>query len=330
MTMNRSKPGLRRAPMALVLVIGALAPMAPAGVAAAADLKSRIVVSEATVRLGDLFADAGAAADIPVARAPAPGAVGQLSVEAIYNTTRAAGMTWQPPANLRYVSVSRAGTRLPEQKIRALVTAAVRKNRNTGDFRLNFSSRVDNIQLPAGASSERVRVSALAIDPQSLRLTATLALPAGDDGTRKLELRGRIVPVGYVPVLARNIAKGQTIGDDDVKWIALPRRQMNSNIIREIGQVVGQAARRPLRPDVLLRPTDLEVPALVGKGDLVAITYRIGNMVVSGSGRALERGADGEVIRLLNTASNRTIEARVVAPGMAEVLTPHRLASNTR
>lgn len=57
--------------------------------------------------------------------------------------------------------------------------------------------------------------------------------------------------------------------------------------------------------------------AAVRRGDAVTLTYEAPGLSLSMRARALEDAAVGQGVRLLNTASNRTIEAVVTGPGAA-------------
>jgi flagellar basal body P-ring formation protein FlgA len=57
--------------------------------------------------------------------------------------------------------------------------------------------------------------------------------------------------------------------------------------------------------------------AAVRRGETVTLIYQAPGMSLSMRTRALEDGAVGQSVRLLNTASNRTIDAVVTGPGAA-------------
>lgn len=57
--------------------------------------------------------------------------------------------------------------------------------------------------------------------------------------------------------------------------------------------------------------------AAVRRGDFVNLSYEMPGMSLSMRARALEDGAVGQGIRLINTSSNRTIDAVVTGPGAA-------------
>jgi flagella basal body P-ring formation protein FlgA len=57
--------------------------------------------------------------------------------------------------------------------------------------------------------------------------------------------------------------------------------------------------------------------AAIRRGDIVTLVYEAPGLSLSMRARALEDGAIGQGVRLLNTASNRTIDAVVTGPGAA-------------
>ncbi|MBY0563437.1 MAG: flagella basal body P-ring formation protein FlgA [Hyphomonadaceae bacterium] len=57
--------------------------------------------------------------------------------------------------------------------------------------------------------------------------------------------------------------------------------------------------------------------AAIRRGELVSLSYEAPGMMLTMRARALEDGAVGQTVRLVNTASNRTIDAVVTGPGAA-------------
>lgn len=73
-------------------------------------------------------------------------------------------------------------------------------------------------------------------------------------------------------------------------------------------------AGRPVNAD------DLGPPTLVDRNQYVTMDFSTGGLTITAEGRALGRGGEGEVIRVMNLASKSTVSARVTAPGRVEVL----------
>ena len=79
-----------------------------------------------------------------------------------------------------------------------------------------------------------------------------------------------------------------------------------------------------------MRQPDLVKPELVGRNEIVTITYEVPGILLTIRVQALEAGAEGDVINVLNSQSKRNIQAVVTGPGRVSVSAPGpRFASNT-
>jgi flagella basal body P-ring formation protein FlgA len=84
--------------------------------------------------------------------------------------------------------------------------------------------------------------------------------------------------------------------------------------------------RRPIRAQDIVRSTDLQTPVLVAKNSMVTVRLETDRMQLSVQGRALEEGAGGDVIRIMNTGSNTVVSAVVVDTGTV-VVVPTRITA---
>lgn len=85
--------------------------------------------------------------------------------------------------------------------------------------------------------------------------------------------------------------------------------------LTEIGPAVGMELRTTVYAGRPLRPGDLGTPALVERNQIVSLVYRSGTLVILADGRALSRGAEGDVIRAMNLASKSTVSGRIGPDG---------------
>jgi flagella basal body P-ring formation protein FlgA len=83
--------------------------------------------------------------------------------------------------------------------------------------------------------------------------------------------------------------------------------------------VIGQEARRALRPGQPLRLTDIQPARVIRRGETVTLHYATGGLQLTVQARALADAGFGERVRVVNILSNRTLEATVFGPGMARV-----------
>jgi flagella basal body P-ring formation protein FlgA len=79
--------------------------------------------------------------------------------------------------------------------------------------------------------------------------------------------------------------------------------------------VIGLAARNNMQPGRLLRARDLMKPQIVQRNETVTLVYRMPGIMLTVRGKALEGGADGDTISVLNEQSKRRLQGVVVGPG---------------
>jgi flagella basal body P-ring formation protein FlgA len=79
------------------------------------------------------------------------------------------------------------------------------------------------------------------------------------------------------------------------------------------------ALRRAARPGQLLRMTDLMRPELVQRNETVMAIFEAPGIMLTSRAKALETGAEGDLISVLNPQSKRTVQATVTGPGTVTV-----------
>lgn len=212
-----------------------------------------------------------------------------------------------------------------EARIKAALPAAAKGQAHA--LRLNNTGRL--FQIPAGADLAAVQVSRLHYDERSGGFNAILSLPA-KGGTREESVTGRVEEIATVPVIAGNLSSGDVIGERDITWIEVPARQVGSHIITSKQDLVGMAARRPLRANSLVRHSDLQRPVAVKRGAIVTMVVATDRITLTAQGQALEDGGIGDRIRVTNTASKSTVIGIVESPREVRVLSGNRVAEFRR
>ena len=79
--------------------------------------------------------------------------------------------------------------------------------------------------------------------------------------------------------------------------------------------LIGMETRVTLYPQQPVMAEHIGQAALVERNALVRLEYRSGNLVIEAEGRALGRGALGEMVRVMNLASKAMLSGRVAANG---------------
>lgn len=207
--------------------------------------------------------------------------------------------------------------------VEAALSEALSSRIPIGRLQLELDNRAVELRAPAGAGS--LRVDNLFYSPIQDRFAAEIVV-SGTSPEVRLPVSGRAYGVVQVPVLSRRVVQGDSITPDDIDWVDVRAEQTGSDIAATDAQLIGMTPRRgiPLNQPVRLR--DLQTPRLIDKGALVTITLTTENLALSAQGKALQDGGKGDVIRVVNTQSNRIVEATVAGPNLVAVAKPGVIA----
>jgi flagella basal body P-ring formation protein FlgA len=313
--MTRITPAL-----AAALLVGLLATAA----AAEPTLRANVVVTGPSIRLGDLFSDAGSRAAVEIAPAPALG--GRTVLDAAWLAAKAheQNLAWQPRSRYEQTVVERASQSVPAETIIAELRQELGNRLPGGRSELTLDNADLRLLVPAGATPA-ILIDALTFDARSGRLSAYVTASAGDVTTDRLRVTGRVRRMLDMPVLTRLVAPGETIAAQDVETITLPADRLNQSFVVGAADLIGKTPKRTIRPGEPIRPTDVQTPIVIRRGELVTVVLQSAALLLTAQAKALEDGTQGQAIRVSNTRSGKTLDATVNGPGtviLATLSTP--------
>lgn len=294
-------------------------------------LKAEAVVTGDIVRIGDMVENAGIVANIPIFRAPDLGATGTVRAEVVVEAVRAHALIGLDTGGFSEVAVTRASRTIPAEDIENCIADALSRQFALGpakDIGVSFERELRAIQVEPTAKGEP-RVSRLNYDARSGRFDATLEIPTGATGRGNLRLSGRAAATIEVVTLLRPLERGALIKNADVTVERRPRAEIGRDIVSGGEQAIGLAARSALQAGRPLRVTDLMKPELIQRNETVTLLYEVPGIMLTVRGKAIEGGAEGDVISVLNEQSKRMVQGVVVGAGRVVISTSApRLAAN--
>jgi flagella basal body P-ring formation protein FlgA len=311
----------------LLAVAMAVALIVPIAAAHATTARPHVAIQGDSVRLGDIFTDAGPSADIILFPAPAPGKRVILNARWLYRAARAYDLDWTPKAGMAPVIVKRAGNRVPPEAIQETLRRSLVPHLGPNGI---FEIEIDNKALQIHVRQDMpatVTVSSLRYDAGSRRFAADLVAPDMRPNAMRVAVSGRVHRVIEVPVPVRRIHRGGVIRTGDLRLQRMRASRIDRAALTDLRDIVGKSPRRVLAMDRPVRAGDVREPVLVPKRGMVTMVFRSANMVITARGKAREAGARGETVRVVNTSSGKTVEAVVTGPDRVEVLAPGLLAA---
>lgn len=123
-----------------------------------------------------------------------------------------------------------------------------------------------------------------------------------------------------VAVLAHPIEKGTRLDRSDFESEARAPASARGALSAE--DASGMEAARNLTAGMIVRRSDVMKPQLVRRGEPVTIRIVSGSLVITASGRALNGGGQGEMVRVVTNTTNRTLDGTIEGSGTVRIAAP--------
>lgn len=135
------------------------------------------------------------------------------------------------------------------------------------------------------------------------RTLLILLLITGSPAFAQVVVAARTLPAQHV------IEVGDVVLSDEAK----------AGYAKTLSEVVGRETSTAIYANQPVSLGMLRPPALIRRNQTVQLSFHKGGLLIATEGRALAQGATGEVIRVMNLASRRTVFGTVKPDGTVEV-----------
>jgi flagellar basal body P-ring formation protein FlgA len=295
------------------------------GMAGAAD-QGRIVVQRAavvdgpTIRLGDvarLEGSAASLADVDLGPAPAAGEPRRLDGAAILRRLEQAGMDasatrYAIPATVR---VERTAQEVSADEIKTAVLNVAADALPAGET-IRDLAVAGPVRIPAGAYEARVSTSANGRPGRrrfDVQLVSDGAVLATVPVTARTDARGPVL------VTKQPMARGAILKPSDVAVEQRNAHDVPNDALTAPEQAIGMETKVALAAAAPLPRAALAAPIVVKKGDLVTLLVETPVLRLTVAGEALEPGAAGSAIKVMNRTSKQAVAGKVIEHGVVLV-----------
>ena len=180
-----------------------------------------------------------------------------------------------------------------------------------------FKIEPENLRIP-----KRFRYKVKFFSPPTVGSVCAL-ITFYDENYRKeaiLRVWGYVEAEVPVVVALRPIRCRSIIRKEDIALELKPLSRLPQDVIFKKVYVIGKQARVSIAPGTVLRMSYVELPVIIKRNQQVSIIAKGKCIVVRASGKALENGRLGEIIRVMNLESKRVVWAKVISPQEVEVM----------
>ncbi|KYG25502.1 flagellar basal body P-ring biosynthesis protein FlgA [Bradyrhizobium sp. AT1] len=284
-------------------------------------LRANITVTSDVVRVGDLIDNAGSAALVPVYRSPDLGTTGTLTVGQVLSVLRAKQVIGVMTGDIKEVQVTRLARTLASKDLETAVASALERRFGLGDaanITVTFDRGVAEMRLDA-SNTGALQPVATRYDARSGRFD--IAFEIANDANpapTKLRFSGTAIETVEVAVLTRDIDRTDTLKASDVALERRPKAEVTGEpASRE--RSVGMQLRRAMRAGTPLRSADIVKPEFVVRDQAVTVIFQAPGLYLTTRGKAIESGAEGDTVSVLNLQSKRTLTGTVTARGQVTI-----------
>jgi flagellar basal body P-ring formation protein FlgA len=284
-------------------------------------LRASVTVTSDVVRIGDVIDNAGSAAQIAIYRAPDLGTTGSLPTAQVLSALQAHMVIGVDTKDIKAVTVTRLSRTLEGKEIELQVAHALEHRGGLGDaanLSLTFDQGVQDLQLEVTATGS-LQPTSVKYDPRSGRFDASFDI--GDEAgiaPKKLRFTGTVIETVEAAVVTRDVERNEVLKSSDIAVERRPKAAVgNDPTTRD--HAVGMQMRKQVRAGQPLRVADLGKPDLVQRDQSVTLIFESAGLYLTIRGKALEGGAEGDVVNVLNLQSQRTVSGVVIGRGQVAV-----------
>jgi|GEM_PF-182140 len=304
-----------------VLLALALPALAADDFIAAPTLRASVTVTSDVVRVGDLIDNAGSAALIPVYRSPDLGTTGALPVAQVLSVLRGKQVIGVMTGDIKEVQVTRLARTLVHKDLENAVASALERRFGLGDaanITVTFDRGISDMRLDA-SNSGALQPVATRYDARSGRFDVAFEIINDSNPTpTKLRFTGNAIETVEVAVLARDIDRADILKSSDLALERRPKAEVAGEAASR-DRVIGMQLRRPMRAGTPIRVADIVKPDFVSRDQSVTVIYQVPGIYLTTRGKALESGAEGDTVSVLNLQTKRTLTGTVTARGQITV-----------
>jgi len=284
-------------------------------------LRANVTVTSDVVRVGDLIDNAGSAALIAVYRSPDLGTTGALPVAQVLSVLRAKQVIGVMTGDIKEVQVTRLARTLANKDLENAVATALERRFGLGDaanITVTFDRGIADMRLDA-SNTGALQPVATRYDARSGRFDVAFEISNDNNpAPTKLRFTGTAIETVEVAVLTRDIDRADLLKSSDVSVERRPKAEVTGEAASR-DRTVGMQLRRPMRAGTPIRVADIVKPDFVQRDQSVTIIYQVPGLYLTTRGKAIESGAEGDTVSVLNLQSKRTLTGVVTGRGQITI-----------
>jgi flagella basal body P-ring formation protein FlgA len=281
--------------------------------------KKSVTVVGSAVTLGDIAdisnVNNDALSKIEIASAPAPGEEISLEASQVLQALKENGINlsdigYALPKNLK---VARAARLISLAEVREAL------ENNISESGRNLTISEIEYREPVKVAPGFATITAKLNSRSKARMVFDITVQVDSEEPKSFDVSAQVSEWADVPVASRPLRRGEIIEKGDLQMARLNLEALAEDITITEDDLVGKELKQPISVGETFKARNIKVPPVILSSSKITAIYESGALRAVATAIALEDGVPGQMIRIQNEISKKTLMARVVEPGLVRV-----------
>ncbi|MBI1327379.1 MAG: flagellar basal body P-ring formation protein FlgA [Alphaproteobacteria bacterium] len=300
-----------------ILMTTALLALPCAG-AHSAGLKSESVIRDNVVHLNDIFTGLGSRGDKIISQGPKPGQEIVLNSRMLLRLANTHAVDWVPSTMAETVRLRAEGQIIENRTLALALDTKARENGLDDTLHFSLPEQAERIMLPPDVVAD-IDVVDLRLNSANSTYEADIAAPSRYNAIVKKTIRGTFEQRVDVPVLRKALPANAIIGKADIIYTPMNVKSLAPDTVLHVENLIGKQVKRLVTLNRPIRNNELMNPMMVNRGDEVLMVFKEGPLNLTAKGKVQQDGSQGDLVRVVNTSTRRTLDAIVTGDRIVTV-----------
>jgi len=217
------------------------------------------------------------------------------------------------------VTVSRPGQQILPKKLLGAIRSYLQEHKHElPQAEVSFVPR--SLPIPFMVSQGKLDIEVIPSNPAILKSTRFSIICRVEGKVEKnFSIQGELRALAPVVIATDSLRRGAILTPGNTKNVVKDLTE-HDDPCTDQRLILGKRLKRSVRAQAVINASDVEIPPMIKRGQLVKIIFYQGSLYLTATGVARTDGKLNQIIRVRNASSNKLIQGRVTAPGVVEVI----------
>jgi len=133
-----------------------------------------------------------------------------------------------------------------------------------------------------------------------------------DEIYKKFNVSAKLQTFDDIVIASKMLQKGQKFTEDDLSIETVETTNFKRDYFISMDELLDLQTKQIISKDKPIYTSMVELPDIIHRGDVIKIVVKLKNMEVTATGKALQNGKRGEMIKVQNQSTGKKITAEIL------------------